>query len=283
VKPPAGEEHLARLYFGTDFCQTLLPTPRALRAALEARGGSEAGFTLVTPPVNDDGLARIAALLDVLVHDPARTRAEVVVNDWGALRLVARAGGRPRPVLGRLMTRFLRDPRLAPPAPSQGETAADTAPASSAYGRLLASMGVEHVEVDSGRPGIPVDFARLGLRPSVHVGWASVSRGRVCLYAGLAQPDLAKFTSSTRCRRECRTYEAAVADADANASTRAPLVAAGNAIFERHDEALVEQALACASRHGGRVVLRERAFSETAWALADLPRARRWLDTELPS
>ena len=39
---------------------------------------------------------------------------EVVVNDWGVLRLVRREFPGLRPVLGRLMNKMMRDPRVAP-------------------------------------------------------------------------------------------------------------------------------------------------------------------------
>lgn len=278
MTPPASDLGRARIYFGSDFCQTLLPLPSALREACRANAGACAGFTLVTPPVNDAGLERIAALLPFLADAPGEGPAEVVVNDWGALRLVGRASGRIKPVLGRLMTRILRDPRVSAPDPTAEGTMEATAAepqASTPYGRLLRSFGVDHVEIDSGRPGVPVDFDRLGARPSLHLGWACVARGRVCLYAALGQPDERKFTSSTPCRRECRRYRSSLTDAAA--PRRAPLVSAGNAVFERHDRALEERTLACAEKHRGRVVLRDGPFSEIAWALDDLGLARKWL------
>jgi hypothetical protein len=172
------------------------------------------------------------------------------------------------------MTRILRDPRLPAPGPPE-PAAADLATSPGAYGRLLRSLGVVHVEVDSGRPGIPVDFARLGVRPSVELGWTCVARGRVCLYAGLSHPDPAKFTSATRCQRECRRFLATIRDE--GGARAASLVSIGNSVFERHDRALAEQALACAERSGGRVVVRDAAFDELGWATSDLGLARSWL------
>jgi hypothetical protein len=59
-------------------------------------------FTLVTPWLDDMALTDMAALLRGL---PDSRGLEVVVNDWGLLRLIRREGIPVEPVLGRLLVR----------------------------------------------------------------------------------------------------------------------------------------------------------------------------------
>src|SRR5437867_3594050 len=65
------------------------------------------------PYVTDRGLARPRPLLEAAASERGEG-TEVVVNDWGVLRLVRREFPGLRPVLGRLMNKMMRDPRVAP-------------------------------------------------------------------------------------------------------------------------------------------------------------------------
>lgn len=97
-----------RIYFGCEFCQLRLPSPRALReiCALLKKQGKP--LTLVTPFVTASGLRRVAELLDLLQR--SYPGSEAVFNDWGVFRLLQGYPGL-HPVLGRLLTRQRRDPR----------------------------------------------------------------------------------------------------------------------------------------------------------------------------
>lgn len=87
-----------RVYVGSEFCQNKLPSAEAFR---RLAGLFKGPLTLVTPLLSDSGLDRAAALLKEIA--PAKGKPlEVVVNDWGLLRLLKK-NSRVRPVLGRLL------------------------------------------------------------------------------------------------------------------------------------------------------------------------------------
>lgn len=96
-----------RLYFGHEFCDRLLPSPALLKKAKQAANDQGWDFTLVTPYVTNEGLAAVEALLPLLDD-----RDEAVVNDWGVLDLVAAEYPQLTVVLGRLLTKQKRGPRV---------------------------------------------------------------------------------------------------------------------------------------------------------------------------
>jgi hypothetical protein len=286
--PPG--ERWSRLYLGSEFCQALLPGAAGLSARL-ARVPADVALTLVTPPVTDAGMTRVEALLGALASWLDRARgdasgAEVVVNDWGVLRLLR---NRPRftPALGRLLTRMLRDPRIPSSAGDAPGAAAPVAlravrqstVTSPPFRALLDTLGVRRVELDPVVQGLDMDFDALGLAPTLHAPFGYVTTGRVCLFAALGQPAARRFDVGHGCQHECRTYDATMRDAAAPAgAASAALYTAGNTVFQRHARATVERALRATTARGQRFVVREAPFDEHAWATEDAGVARRWLE-----
>lgn len=87
------------VYLGGEFCENKLPSPadyRRLSALFPGR------VVTVTSILSERGLARAAELLER--HLGRQKEFEIVVNDWGLLRILQRKyRGRARPVLGRLI------------------------------------------------------------------------------------------------------------------------------------------------------------------------------------
>jgi hypothetical protein len=77
---------LTALYFGTEFCQELLPGIRETEAFCEYCSGRGLDAVLLTPMVTHRGLTRLDRLFEGLTSRgwiPA-----VVFNDWGVLELL---------------------------------------------------------------------------------------------------------------------------------------------------------------------------------------------------
>lgn len=100
-----------RLYFGNEFCERLIPRPGYLKQILSHARKKDLKFSLVTPYVTDYGLAKLAALFDLL--RVKNIECEAIVNDWGVLHLINRKYPNLTPILGRLLTKQKRCPRLA--------------------------------------------------------------------------------------------------------------------------------------------------------------------------
>lgn len=80
---PANALKPLRCYFGAEFCQTLLPSSVALRAAYETAVGKRAEFTFVTPPVTDSGLAKLGVLIALLASEKREIRDTPSLCDSG--------------------------------------------------------------------------------------------------------------------------------------------------------------------------------------------------------
>ncbi len=269
----------SRAYLGSDFCQTLLPAPSTMLEAFAALRG-RAAFALVTPPVNDAGLHRVGVLLDLLAAETAPEAAtEVVVNDWGVLGLV-RAHPSLTPVLGRLLTRMLRDPRLPPDrleaeAPST-RALQQSSVTSPPFQGLLRSFGVRRVELDPVAQGLAMDFDAMGLAPTLHAPFGYVTTGRVCLFAAMGQAEEHRFEVGAPCRQECRRFAARMTDAAP--SPDAALITAGNTVMQRHERSVITRVLDALASRDARVVVRDAPFGEVAWATEHLPSATRWIE-----
>jgi len=102
-----------RLYFGNEFCQKLLPSINELEKVLNYCGRKKLSFSLVTPYVTDEGLKDVEQLLIFLKNNKLRLNCEVIINDWGVLDMLNEKDYKLQPVLGRLLTKQSRDPRIS--------------------------------------------------------------------------------------------------------------------------------------------------------------------------
>ena len=229
---------LTAVYFGTEFCEHRLPSPREAEAlcGVAAEAGLEA--VLLTPTVTDRGAHRLDRLLAAL----ARTghRPAVVFNDWGVLGLLREAYPEHPRRAGRLLNRGLRDPRAGPePAGARGDRAARVR-------RRLAALGAQALETDPDRDGGYLGDGVEGLGRALHLPYAFATTGRNCLLrepAAKAGPGITGELGRP-CARPCRSGPRRVRRED----TASPLWRAGNAIFCEVSRELAEAHLPSADR-----------------------------------
>lgn len=211
------------LYFGSEFCEHLLPSVRALREALRQAEDVGLRLVLLTPVASPEVLVRLDALLPLL---PAGS--EVVVNDWGVAHELASRFPAVRPVAGRVLCRMTKDPRLdAGWAGRCGHGLA--APTMRA---LFARLGIRSLEIDVPLFAGEAAFADLPLPTAVHLPYVYVAKGRMCRAGALAVEGPERFAVGRRCQKECLRFSALASRpgrADAGAS-----VQLGNTLFSRH-------------------------------------------------
>lgn len=208
-----GRIAFSRVYFGNEFCQHLIPSRDSLVRIYSAAEVMGLAFTFLTPYVTDEGIERLKPLFDFLAD--GKGGPEVVVNDWGVLRLLRREFPTLTPVLGRLMNKMLRDPLATayytfhPLTPKQTLSALRqsnlTVPI---YQAFLKGSGIAMVEVDNVVQGIDMNLKAMGLRGALYIPYGFVATGRICLFASLNQPKEKKFTVSTICSKECQRHSA---------------------------------------------------------------------------
>lgn len=173
---PGPDAQLTALYFGTEFCQELIPGIKDAAAfcAHCTAHGMEA--VLLTPLVTHKGLTRLDRLFGDLTWRgmfPA-----IVFNDWGVLELLREKYPSFPLRMGRLMNRGLRDPRLdMQESGPRGENTQRGA----GIRKLASSLGVSAVESDADlEPGFLGDGAD-GLQRALHIPFTFAASGRNCL------------------------------------------------------------------------------------------------------
>jgi hypothetical protein len=217
----------ARVYLGNEFCENLILSRRELLRALA--GLEERGLeaSLATPMPSDGGIERLARLFEVL---PAGT--EVIVNDWGVLRLLRKRFPDLVPVAGRLLARQMKDPRLDSPEWSR---LVPHGLFSASRIALLFELGFRRMEIDLSPHFVPDAIDARELRLTVHAPYGYCSKGRICRIGSCSLPDGRKFAPGHTCRRECLTYVARM-------ERRSPVGAGlrtfqrGNTLFYRYSD-----------------------------------------------
>ncbi len=218
-----------RVYFGDEFCERLLPSAQELSRVLEQVRDAGRSFTLVTPYVTEAGLARVAELLRLLPLE-----AEVVFNDWGVFRLVRAEHPGLTPVMGRLLTKIKRGPRIMnfldtlPPAALEHyrSTNLDVP----RYQRFLEENNICRAELDNPLQGLDLSGVSRNLRLSLYIPFAYVTTTRFCLTANADKPEKKGLIGVFPCQRECRTYTFYLD----NAAMTTLLIRRGNTIFYRN-------------------------------------------------
>lgn len=191
-----------RYYFGTEFCENLLPSRESVRAMV----ASGKLITLLTPYVSNSGLRELRELFCLL---PEKT--EVVFADWGVLQVLRQEFPALTPVQGRLLNKSLRDPRVTGLYAIEGahNPTLDAMRSSNldnvSYANLLARFGVTRVEMDQLPQGNSYDLGSVQLKAHVYAPFGFISTARSCLAAGLHYRGADKFQPGAPCRHECQT------------------------------------------------------------------------------
>ena len=221
----------SRLYFGNEFCQNLLPSIEDLRYALNFASKRGIPFTLVTPFVTDQYLPTIEGLIHEI--DRLKPQSEVVFNDFGVFHMLNRLDCQLLPVMGRLLCRMKRGPRLMTIINKLPQTTIDyfrksnlTVPI---LFEFLKDSGVTRVELDNVLQGI--DFKVKILAASLYYPFAYVTTTRFCLVNSCDKPDRAEMIGIFPCKKECQNYTFFLR----NEIMPVELIRKGNTIFFRNE------------------------------------------------
>jgi hypothetical protein len=206
---PAG---CGRVYLGDEFCERLIPSPSMLERAFAWSVANRIGLTLVTPYLSDSGIQPFTAALAVLAG--TGERMEVVVNDWGGLRLAReRLPGRIEIILGRSLV---------------AGAASHVHPLPEAFLDFVVRQGIESLEFNSlallavNKRGA----SERGLRCHVHHPFEYLAATRYCVFA--SEPEACLRDAIAACARECAGRYAFLEDGGA---ARAHVFVKGNACF----------------------------------------------------
>lgn len=195
-----------RLYFGNEFCERLLPSPEELTSALQFTSDKSIELTLVTPYVTEAGLKHVRILLNELSNQ--RDGTEVVFNDYGVFRMMNQQFPQLVPVMGRLLNKMKRGPRLMVVIDRLPETTVEYFRNSSLTVPLMRKFLIENkvkrVELDNVLQGISLPVP--GLSVSIYMPFVYVTTTRMCLTASCDVQELQDRVGIFPCLRECRKY-----------------------------------------------------------------------------
>ena len=194
--PRAVERRYSRLYFGTEFCERLIPSYKEMGEVVSFAAAHRKTFTLVTPHCTDEGIRKSTGLLELL---PAGS--EVVFNDWGMLEAVREKN--LVPVCGRLLIAIERDPRIGADHGPASKGFRTSSLSAGYFSGLLLSKGISRVELDDVKQGY--DFTpREAMRISLHYPFVYITTSRKCIVAQSSSPPLHdKIAVGGSCSYEC--------------------------------------------------------------------------------
>lgn len=236
------EASLSALYFGSEFCQDLLPSIEDAAAFCIHCLDRGLEPVLLTPLVTYRGLARLTRLLSGL--QGLACFPTVVFNDWGVFELLSQAYSTLPLRMGRLMNRGLRDPRLEMPA--LGPDGENTN-RGMAIRKLAAARGVVAVETDADlEPGY-LGAGTEGLQRTLHVPFTFIASGRNCLEKAAATPEgRGIFTQglSSGCAGPCR----GISRRELRQDTQKEMWRAGNTVFFKAPQEWIARHITLADR-----------------------------------
>lgn len=191
-----------RIYFGSELCERLTPSPDEVLRIYRFAADNNAGFTLVTSWVSELEFSRIKKLFLTLEKEDILQNIEVVVNDWGVLRYInEHIASRPGLCLGRLLNKQCTDPRLTwfrnsqDIPPHHRRATADNA---TVLNHLM-KMGISRLEFNNPLQGLEreSDFPA-----SLYYPYTIISVSRLCPVASWARSQ--PYRSLGSCAHECR-------------------------------------------------------------------------------
>lgn len=224
-------EKYSRLYYGQEFCERLIPSARDLEEAISFTQKKRIDFTLVTPYVTNFGLEKLKPLLELLKI--RKIGCEIIINDWGVLNLVNRRYANLTPVLGRLLTKQKRGPRLIRllKREPRSQFIKDPKNPQKKYfvfqkklplgldpyykGSNTSSVPIIHdflihrciqrIELDNTSQGLFLELQNNEIHASVYLPYVYISTTFFCLTAGCGQKKRSLLKRKP-CQRQCQRY-----------------------------------------------------------------------------
>jgi len=218
-----------RLYFGQEFCERLIPDRKQLDYVLAFIDSTNLHLTFVTPYVTNWGLMRLESILTYLKQKKPGT--EIVFNDWGVFQYVKDECHELIPVMGRLLNKMKRGPRIMNIFNQLNESTRDFYQGSNldvpAVGSFLREQGIYRVEFDNVLQGIALKSGDQEIMKSLYMPFAFVSTTRFCLSAQCDKPEYFDNVGIFPCAQECQHYTFSLFNPVMNIS----LIRKGNTIF----------------------------------------------------
>lgn len=238
-----------RLYFGSEFCQYRLAPLSIVKKALLFSRNHDLFFTFATPYVHEEKFKQLAEILSFLNEESqiAKDRIEVVVNDWGVYHFVRRNCPHLSILIGRLLNKTIRDPRIAQfynksEAPKEAKNYfKGTGLFSSSFQEFLGEdrlVGIEFDELIQGQ--IVPDTTEL--TTAFHYPFGCVASGNACMVGFIDSEKKDKFRGDPKCKQQCQLFLFELKNRFIKDGQQR-MFQKGNTAFYVHDEHLIRRGL----------------------------------------
>lgn len=218
-----------RIYFGQEFCERLMPDKKKLKNMLSFIDKEDLNFTFVTPYVTNHGLMKLEPILTFI--NKKRPGSEIVFNDWGVFQYIKDECNELIPVMGRLLNRMKRGPRimnifdqLSESTKKYYQSSNLDVPYVEAY---LRDQNIYRVEFDNLLQGLNLNGTDIKIKKSLYLPFAFISTTRFCLSAHCDKLEYFDYVGIFPCAQECQRYTFNLL----NPVMSVPLIRKGNTIF----------------------------------------------------
>ncbi|WP_286884897.1 hypothetical protein [Aneurinibacillus sp. UBA3580] len=203
-----------RIYFGSEFCQYRLPSLSTVKKALAYSWHNGFEFTFASPYVHNQKFHLLLEILEDL-HQTAGVAGrsiEVVLNDWGVYHHVRTNFPSLHIVIGRLLNKTIRDPRIADyyddeRAPESARNVVkETGLFSDSFSRFLESANVVGIEFDELVQEHKLAQHKSPYRLSFHFPFGCVASGNACMVGFMEASKKEKFRGDPECKQQCQLY-----------------------------------------------------------------------------
>ena len=235
ISNPSGlkylQEDFTRIYFGQEFCERLLPQNTDLEKIISFSSDKDVPLTLVTPYVTDKGLLKLEKLIELFAEK--MPKAEIVFNDWGVFQFIEENFPELKPVLGRLLNKQKRGPRITNiieqvPKETREYYMGASLDVSATAG-FLKKKKIFRAEFDNLLQGLDMSGLDKKIKRSLYLPYLFISTTRFCLTANCDVGDTG--VGVMPCHHECQKYTFNLN----NPVMKQPLIRKGNTIFAIND------------------------------------------------
>jgi|GEM_PF-464625 len=203
-----------RIYFGSEFCQYRLPSLSAVKKAAAYSWENGFEFTFATPYAHQEKFEQLTEILHYLNDIVITTgkRVEVVINDWGVYHHVQMHLPQLDVIIGRLLNKMIRDPRVAhyyndEKAPEMGRKFfKETGLFSSYFAKFLEKGNVVGMDFDQLIQGHEMTEKEAALVASFHFPFGCVASGSACMVGFMETEKRDKFRGDPNCKQQCQQY-----------------------------------------------------------------------------
>ena len=201
-----------RLYFGAEVCQKLIPSVYDCEKAYIYAQKHNMKFSYVTPGLFDNALLKTEDSLKLL--NDYNDNIEVVCNDWGMVQLIKNKYSNLKPVLGRMIDKLSREPRLSNEQFKDiyGEEGIRFLKTPNIfvkeYQEIIDLYNIEMVELDCVPQGLNLNNnINFKYKIGIHVPFYYITTGVICMLQIMNSDEHDKYNFSNSCMRSCKNID----------------------------------------------------------------------------